>query len=420
MKVLLTPIGSHGDVHPFVGVGVELARRGHDVTVIANPLYEAMIGRSKLNFVPLGTAEEFRAAIENPLVWHPVKGFQLLLGFTLQAMRPLYELIVQHHVPGQTVVVHSPLGLGGRLAHEKLGVPLVTVHLAPSALRSALCPVVMPHIRLPRWTPAFVHRLVFWLGDRYVVSPVLDGPLNEFRAELGLHPIARPLAEWWNSPQRILGLFPDWFGAPAPDWPAQTRLCGFPMFDERGAAELPAELEAFLQAGDAPILFTPGSAMQHGQAFFQAAMEACRVLSRRALFLTMYPGQLPANLPATIRHFSYIPFSQVFPQAAAVVHHGGIGTTAQGLAAGVPQLIMPMGFDQPDNADRLVRLGVGDALPVRYFTGSKLVGKLHKLLQPEVRRRCAEVASRFASERPLERICAAIEEVGTAPCAARP
>lgn len=411
MNVLLAPIGSHGDVHPFVGMGIELRQRGHDVTVIANPLYQNLIERSGLKFVGMSTAEEFRAALEDPLVWHPVKGFQLLLGFMLKLVRPLYEVIAQLHVPGKTVVVHSPLGFGARLAQEKLGVPLVTVHLAPSGLRSVMEPVVMPHLWLPRWTPGFVYRLMYWYGDTRIIKPVLDGPLNVFRAELGLPAITRPLKDWWNSPQRILGLFPDWFGSVAPDWPAQVRLCDFPLFDERGVAELPAELETFLQGGDPPILFTPGSAMRHGQAFFQAALEACRALSRRGMFLTMYPGQLPTNLPDTIRHFRYIPFSQVFPRCSAVVHHGGIGTTAQGLAGGVPQLIMPMGFDQPDNADRLFRLGVGDSLAVRRFTGPNLAAKLSGLLQPAVRVRCQEVAQRLNQQRPIETVCGLIEDL---------
>jgi rhamnosyltransferase subunit B len=410
LKILLTPIGSHGDVHPFVGLGMELRRRGHDVTLITNPLYQPMIERVGLPFVPVGTAEEFRTAIEDPLVWHPTKGFKLLLTSALKLMRPLYELIARYRAAGDIVVVHSPIGFGARLAHEKLGVPLATVHIAPASLRSTAIPVVMPHVSLPSWTPALVHRMMFWLGDRYVVSPVLDGPLNAYRAELGLPVIKRPLAEWWNSPQRIIGLFPDWFAPRASDWPAQVRLGGFPLFDERGMAEMPAELEAFLQAGDPPILFTPGSAMRHGQAFFRAALEACQTLSRRAIFLTMFPEQVPA-LPATIRHFSYVPFSQVFPRVAAVVHHGGIGTTAQGLAAGVPQLIMPMGFDQPDNAARLARLGVGDALSVKRFTGPNVAAKLQSLLQPQIRARCGELAKQMTTERPMENICSCIEEL---------
>jgi rhamnosyltransferase subunit B len=159
-------------------------------------------------------------------------------------------------------------------------------------------------------------------------------------------------------------------------------------------------------------VFTPGSAMRHGQAFFQAALEACARLSCRGIFLTMHPEQLPAALPAGIRHFSYVPFSAVFPRCAAVVHHGGIGTTAQGLAAGVPQLIMPMGFDQPDNAARLEHLGVGAALAVKRFAGPNLAAALERLLRPPIRQRCQEIASRLQNQNTLAATCNWIEQTG--------
>lgn len=420
MRILLAPMGTHGDVHPFVGMGIELARRGHDVRVIASPYFQSLIERAGLPLIPFGTVEEFREAVENPIVWHPTEGFRFLLGYVASGLRPLYQLIAEHYVPGETLVVNSPLGMGARLAHEKLGTPLITLHLAPSSLRSVADPVVLPGIWLPRWSPAFLTRFIYWLGDRVLVGPVLEGPLNEFRAELGLPPIRRPMAGWWNSPQRVLGLFPEWYAPPAPDWPTQTRLCGFPLFDERGLVDLPPELDAFLQASDPPLLFTPGSAMRHGQAFFQAAVEACQRLGRRGIFLTMHADHLPERLPDTIRHFHYIPFSQVFPRVAVVVHHGGIGTTAQGLAAGVPQLIMPMGYDQPDNALRLKRLGVGDALPVRRFTGPNLAKALVGLLDPEVRARCQELAHRLPKESPVAAMCDFVESVEIRPLSTTP
>lgn len=415
MRILLTPIGTHGDLHPFLGLGMELQRRGHDVQLITSPYFQKTIDRSGLPFIPFGTVEEYRQILDNPQVWHPSEGFKILLRFMVVAMRPLYDLIASHHVPGQTILVHSPMGLAARLAHEKLGIPSATVHLAPSSLRSVELPLNLANLWLPRWSPTFVKRFVFWAADRFVVGPIVDEPLNAFRAELELSAISRPLKDWWNSPQRILALFPDWFGTMGPDWPDHVRLCSFPLFDERGMHDLPADLEAFLQAGDAPIIFTPGSGMQFAHFFFRAAVEACAALGKRGILLTLHRDQIPAELPATIRYFTYIPFSQVFPRSAAVVHHGGVGTTAQGLAAGVPQLIMPMAYDQPDNADRLHQLGVGAALPVKHFTGVNLAAELRTLLTPEVRVRAQALAARLANQQPLAKVCDEIESLASPP-----
>jgi UDP:flavonoid glycosyltransferase YjiC (YdhE family) len=203
-----------------------------------------------------------------------------------------------------------------------------------------------------------------------------------------------------------------------PDWPAQLRLTDFPLYDERGATAAPEGLREFLAAGDPPLVFTPGSAMQQARQFFTKAVAICQRLGRRGLLLSRWAQNVPAELPASVRHFEYIPFSEVLPHAAALVHHGGIGTTAQALAAGIPQLVMPFGFDQLDNAARVGRLGVGDSLEARRFTASAAGDKLRALLDSRaVAQRCREVAGSLQPGRGIEKACDAIEETiaGCAP-----
>jgi UDP:flavonoid glycosyltransferase YjiC (YdhE family) len=207
-------------------------------------------------------------------------------------------------------------------------------------------------------------------------------------------------------------MFPEWFAAPQRDWPQQTVLAGFPLYDERGLSPLEDELLTFLESGDAPLVFTPGSAMMHGREFFSTAAEACRLLGCRGILLTRFAEQVPSALPAGVRHFTYAPFSQLLPRAAALVHHGGIGTLSQGFATGIPQLVMPMSFDQPDNAARLERLGTGLALAPKRFQAANVAAVLRRLLDsPEVATRCREVAERVAQQRAVEVACNSIEAV---------
>ena len=189
------------------------------------------------------------------------------------------------------------------------------------------------------------------------------------------------LRDWWLSPQLVIGLFPDWFAPPQPDWPPQTLLSGFPLYDGAQATALPAAVTDFLRAGSPPIVFTPGSAMRHGKSFFRTAVDVCQLLERRGILLTQYREQLPAALPESVRCFGFLPMGQLLPHCAAIVHHGGIGTTAQGLAAGMPQLIMPMAFDQPDNAARAVRLGVARSIAPRAFRPRAAARLLAELLE---------------------------------------
>jgi UDP:flavonoid glycosyltransferase YjiC (YdhE family) len=386
LNVLLIPFGSHGDVHPFVGLGLE--------------------------YVELGTAEEFLGLAERPEVWHPRRAFGLIFREGVaQILERQYELVAERCARGDTLVVANAFGFAARTAQEKLGVPLVTVHLQPAVLWSVYESPVLPggdFRRLPRW----LKRSLFRLGEAlFIDRPCLD-VFDAFRAGHGLPPVRR-LARWWNSPECVLGLFPAWYGPPQPDWPPQVCLTQFPLWDEATLQAPSPEVEAFLEAGDPPLVFAPGSANTQASAFFRAAVDACRLLGRRGMLLTRFAEQVPRELPPHVRHFEYVPFSQVLPRSAAVVHHGGIGSTSQALRAGVPQLVMPMAHDQPDNAARVVRLGVGAWLPRAKFQGPEVARKLMALLgSANLRTRCQEVAARFVGVDPFDEACRVIERYG--------
>src|SRR4029077_5273444 len=210
-------------------------------------------------------------------------------------MRTAYQLVAERYVPGKTMVVSSALGFGPRIAHEHLGVPLATIHLQPSMLYSKHSPPhLAPSVGRPWLFPRVIRRLAFWLGYRFVIDPVVAPQTNAFRAELGLPPVRCFLDRWVHSPQCVICFFPDWFGPPQADWPPNVILTGFPLFDERGLADLPRHVDAFLSTGEPPIIFTPGSAMKQGQAFFAAAVEACMKLGRRGMLLTRFPEQVPS------------------------------------------------------------------------------------------------------------------------------
>jgi UDP:flavonoid glycosyltransferase YjiC (YdhE family) len=421
MHALLVPFGSAGDVHPFVGLGLALRRRGHRVTVITHGPFEPLLRREGLDFIRLDKPKSKDG--RHAGIWDRLADLALRLvgrrwrklaraSTVVPLLRPLYEIIAERHVPGETVVAASSLALGARVAHDCLGVPLATVHLYPAAFRSAYRPPVQPPLRLPRWLPRWSKRAAYRLVDALVFDPLVGQPLNALRRELGLPPVHRAFADWRHAPQRVIGLFPDWYGTPQPDWPPQTRLTGFPRYDERGVSTVPAELETFLQAGTPPIVFTPGSAMRRADRFFRESIAACRLLGRRGLLLTRFPGQVPADLPEGIRYCAYLPFSQVLPRAAALVHHGGIGSAAQALAAGIPQLLVPQRHDQPDNARRLEDLGVARALKPRDYRGPAVAETLDFLLTSgEVRQHCGEAARRFDANQPVEEACGLIEEL---------
>jgi rhamnosyltransferase subunit B len=175
------------------------------------------------------------------------------------------------------------------------------------------------------------------------------------------------------------------------------QLVGFPLFDGGESEVLPPAVLEFCRAGTPPVAFTFGTGMAHSSGLFREALQACDILGARGIFLTKYRDQLPNQLPTSVLHCAFAPFQKLFPLCAAVVHHGGIGTLAKAMAAGTPQLIHPLCFDQIDNGMRAKRLGVGDCLRASRSNGRRIATALTILMTAETRMNCRELAARFGN-----------------------
>jgi UDP:flavonoid glycosyltransferase YjiC (YdhE family) len=399
MNVLLTPVGSAGDNYPFIGLGAELVRRGHRVAVVTGEAFEPVVRGAGLEFVSIGTRQEYESHLADPDIWHPTRGFRRVMSLVGEQNRRLLR-IVSARAGATSVVIAGSLDFVSRNLAEKTGLPVATMHLSPSILRTVHELPTLTGTWNPSSLPRPMKRLLWKIVDWYMINPAARPMIDGLRAEIGLPPTPHVFDVAIHSPLLTLGMWPAWFAAAQPDYPPFFRQVGFPMWDGgAGAQPVPADVEAYLAAGEPPIVFTPGSANLHAGAFFAAAVDAARRLGRRAMLLTRHAGHVPADLPAGVAHFPFAPLSRILSRCAALAHHGGIGTTAAAFAAGIPQLIMPMSHDQPDNAWRVRRLGVGERLLPAKFTGPRVAAALAALLgSNDVKRRCADVARRCASQ----------------------
>lgn len=380
--VLLPTLGSAGDVHPVLAVARALRDQGHHPVVVTSEWFEPTCRAMGVDFEPLLDRGAFERAARNPDIWHPWRGFGVLSrDVIVPAMKPLFELIEGWaERTDDLVVASSILCLGARLAGEKLGVAQASMHVQPVVLRSRTDTVGTPHLNYPRRGPRWRKNLAYAIADATIADPVLCPELNAFRSWLGLPRVRRPLDGWIHSDQSIVGLWPDWYAHAQDDWPAHVTLTDFPLFDPGEDEGLSNEVEAYLAAGEPPVVFTGGSANVHGDDLHAIARRTCARLGVRGLFLAPEPESLP---PSTreFATFGFTPLGALLPRCRAIVHHGGIGTTGRALHAGLPQVVVPHSHDQPDNAMRVRHLGAGDFVPSASLTARRLASVLGTQLE---------------------------------------
>lgn len=416
-RILLATMGSLGDLHPYIAVGQALVARGQQVRLATAIEYRTRVEAAGLQFAPLapsiaGLGEPQDVARRFFARWRgPQRLFEAMVNAPLhQACEDLRSAL-----QGVEIAVSHPITPALALLAEAHAVPWLSSVLAPYSLFSALDPPLIPNFqwlqRLPR-------------GGRRLRGPLLnlvratvrrwERPLHALRAELGLPPIAgSQLIDGQFSPLGTLALFDPQLAAPQPDWPARTDLCGPALHDAADPLDPPApareRLERFLAAGAPPVVFALGSsAVWFAEDYWQHAVAACLRLGVRGVLLTGMPVQ--HSLPPEVAAFDYLPYSEVFPRAAAVVHQAGIGTLSHALRCARPQLLTPVGFDQFDNAARAARLGVGRVLPLsRAYSPVRLARQLRALLDDPAYARAAALAA--DRSRRLEGAGAAAERI---------
>jgi UDP:flavonoid glycosyltransferase YjiC (YdhE family) len=400
MRAVLCAYGTMGNVLPFIGLGRALRTRGHQVTLVGPASLSSLADREQLEFVqiqePTASGIAVRSGLVSKIRFLQTKYETALRGFC-SALTPLLRQ--------RDTVVAAPFWItGARLACELHRIPLATVYLQPRMLLDDSDRSILRPLRKAGG------RLVRSLANR-----VMARKLNSYRRELGLPPVRKPL-EWWNSPDAVLAFFPEWYSPKQPIWPAQLQHVGFPLFDHWDAPYRSEELNRFLAAGAPPLVFAQSSNAKVDRDYIAISIEAAFRLNRRAVFLTTLPEQLPNPLPSHVGYFGIVPLSVILPRSAAFIHHGGVGSLSQALAAGVPQLTIPKILDQFDNCRWLSKLGVSRQLKAREYRVDRVVTELNDLLQsPTVKRACQEFARRIPADDPFGQACEQLERISRSP-----
>lgn len=417
MNVLIVTAGSHGDVHPFLGIGRVLRARGHSVTVAVHPYFAPDVSAAGLEPVSLGEEFDLPTLLEDPDLMHPWRGGPKILRMILEAAPAAMEVIrARIRASRPDLILAHHICFGAPWVAEQEGVPYATAVLAPMFWFSPSDPAPTFQQRPGAWRRRGASLAVRGLGP--LALRLGSWKLNRLRRRVGLAPRPDAMREAFAGGPLCLGLWSEAFRPRTPHDPASGVICGFPWFDRSDAADrLDPELESFLDAGPPPVVFSLGTAAVHVPGdFYEVATEACRRLGRRGLLLTGKAANVPPDLPPDILAHDYAPFSLLLPRGAATVHHGGIGSTSQALRAGRPCVVIPHAHDQFNNGVHAVGLGVAAMVRRGRLDATRLTDALRAVLDDEaVAARAAALGRTLAAERSGAEVAADRLEAHAAP-----
>ncbi|MBE9070382.1 glycosyltransferase family 1 protein [Leptolyngbya cf. ectocarpi LEGE 11479] len=414
-RIVLTTIGSFGDLHPKIAIALELRRRGHDIVFATHREYQHKIEALGFEFHRM---RPDNTALNDPEEMARMMDLRtgteyVVRNWVCASLRETYTDLM-NTAKNADLIINGEGVLAARLVAEKLGISWIPTVLQPLSFLSAYDPSVLPALPAIFQLPGF--NLIAQRGIRplsKLLSKAWAKPVYQLRQEIDLPPLkGNPLIDDKYPPGLVLTMFSPVLAKPQPDWPTNTVLTGFTFYDgSEGGRQLPSELEQFLNAGEPPIVFTLGSAavVSPGQ-FYEESIKAVNHLNRRAVLL-MGKNAPPANLPNSIIAVNYAPYSQLFSRACAIVHQGGVGTTAQALRAGRPTLVTPYSVDQPDNAARVKRLGTSRTVSRKQYIAKRVAKQLNELLDnPNYAARSIKIGAIIRAENGVNVACDAIEK----------
>ncbi|RZT54726.1 UDP:flavonoid glycosyltransferase YjiC (YdhE family) [Sphingomonas sp. BK036] len=407
-KIVLATIGSLGDLHPFIAIGLALKARGFAVVLAVPADHVAKVEAAGLAGVAIvGGFDTLAKALGLP----PEQAARRIMADQTYLMDRILmpwladsTTALDEAMDGAVALVASLFVFAAPIVAELRGVPLVNVLLQPMATFSAYAPPSTPDFRMMAPAPAGPVGRAWNRAVYRVMRGVLRHrharPVNAVRAAHGLPPSAQALLlETPAATALTLCCYSPLIAPSQPDLPATMRITGFAVFDsDTGAPErLDPALGAFLAAGPAPLVFTLGSFATFAPGdFYATAAAAPRALGLRAVLLT--GNDAHAVSTEQVHVCRYAPHSLLFPRACAIIHHGGAGSTGQALRAGKPQLVVPHMGDQHDNGRRILRMGVGRTLSSRRFTTARARAAIAAILSPSLESKAAQIGAQVSRE----------------------
>ena len=378
LNVVMYGLGTGGDIDPIVALGLEFKSRGHKVSVLSNDYFKETIASTGLEFFSIGTVEQYQRG-NSVEAWQADNYSDNFEFYHAPAFEPSFEYVKSILWQGQVVLVALDERNGAVAAALRYGIPFIKVILQPNLLFSAFSPPAPQCWTITKKLPGFIVRALLRINRKHGFEHFYEAPYAaEYiatRERLGC-----PLLFQTKSDANLqLAFFPEWFGMRPKDWPTDLKCIGFHLAN-RPNQKAREEMDVLFNQLGSPIIFTSGTGVKDVAEIFREGRKICELLQIPGLFVGGDIGKEILDGSDLCAHMSYIDFEYALPKARAIIHHGGVGTTAQAIKAGIPQLIRPIKYDQPDNANRIAKLGLGAYVLPKFFTAETVVPILSSLL----------------------------------------
>jgi UDP:flavonoid glycosyltransferase YjiC (YdhE family) len=406
MRITINAFGSRGDVQPYVALGKGLKEAGHDVRLSTHRIFEALVLEHHLDYFPMeGDPRQVlltQAVAE--LGNNPFRVNRWIAENFRPALKEVFHATLDA-AQGTDLLLNSALSFAGWHVAEKLGIPSIGAYLQPVMPTSAFHNISAP--APPSWLPfkGLYNYLSTKLSNQsffHMLRPLVNASRREV---LDLPPLSA--AYYWQVDSAsatvpiLYGYSPSVIPRP-PDWGEDTQqIAGYWFLDGAGNYEAPAELADFLESGPPPVYVGFGSMVDHErEEMTRLVVEALGQAGQRAILLGGWSELGSADMPDFILRVDFVPHDWLFPRVAAVVHHGGAGTTAAGLRAGVPTVVIPFFGDQPFWAWRVYELGAGPKwVPRKKLTAGRLAAAIQQAVDdPALILRAEELGQRIRAE----------------------
>ena len=418
MRIAIIASGSRGDVQPYVALGKGLQEAGHEIRLVTHEDFQTLVQSHGLAFWPVkGSVQEIAQSPEMRERIEKGKFLALLALMAKAAERGAVHLAEGGLAACQDIdLVLAGIGglyIGLALA-QKFGIPLLQAHYAPFTPTRAFPSVLFP--TLPPWFGGSLYRLSHHLFRQIMWQSFRSADKMARQRVLGLPP-----APFWGpyhaAPIRDMPILYGYSPSvlpPPPDWGDSTHVTGYWFLDETEAWTPPPALVEFLQAGPPPVYVGFGSMSQRKpEEIANLVLRALARADQRAILLSGWSGLQEIAAPDTVYVIDSVPHAWLFPRVAAVVHHGGAGTTAAGLRAGVPSVVIPFFGDQPFWGQRVAQLGVGPVpIPRKKLTVERLARAIHQAVtDPEMRQRAVRLGASIRAEDGIARAVTVVEQI---------